>query len=31
MSNNWKVFFAIILAVGGVVGAGLALYAGDLA
>ena len=31
MSTNWKVFAAIVLGIGAVVGAGLALYAGNLA
>ena len=30
MSNNWKVFVAIVLGIGAVVGAGLVLYAGEL-
>ena len=31
MSKNWMVFLSVVLGVGSVVGAGLALYAGKLA
>ena len=30
MSPNWKIFLSIVLGIGGAVGAGLALYAGNL-